>query len=204
MCLFLLAVSACADPAHVRDMGTGDTRPAALMPAPKRVVAECMRFDELRSACPARVPRVADAAFRDSYSFDHSYDGGDAWGFGAQWNAPFEGLSPRNAPPRFAHLHLVAGNLTPSMGYPVEPSRGRSPHEVRDYALGFGWRTWNGRRGELFLAPSYGMGGGSEADHLVFRWTHGGRDYAFGLHAWDRLDETEATLRAIVDSMPPP
>ena len=203
LCLVLLAATACPDPARVRDMGKATTAGAATVTTPSKMLAKCLRFDELRAACPGRVPRVDDGVRGGSYSFDHSYETGDTWGFGLQWGAPYEGLSPKNAPPRFAHLHLVAGNLAPYMSYRIEPSRGRSPHEVRGYGVGFGWRTWNGRRGELFLAPSYGMGGGSEGDHLVFRWTQGGRDYALSLHAWDRLDQTEATLEAIVTSMPP-
>jgi hypothetical protein len=190
-------LAGCADPAGVREMGKG-TPPAALVPMPPEMLPKCRRHPEVRDACPTRVPRVERAAYVAAQPFAHD----DLWGFTAQWNAPFEGLDPRNAPPRFAHLNVRVGDLRPVTGFDIHPSRGRSPHEVRDYGVGFGPRTWNGRRGELYLAPSHNMGGGSDADHLVFRWTSGGRTYAVSLHAWDRLDETEATLKAVMESLP--
>jgi hypothetical protein len=73
--------------------------------------------------------------------------------------------------------------------------------EERVSGLSCGERTWNGRTGELVLAPSYPHGG-MEGDHLVFRWAQEGEDFSLSLHAWDPLEETKATLKALVESLP--
>ena len=194
-----LLISACADPAGVGEMGK-TTESAAVVPMPPKMLDKCRRHPQVRDACPTRVPRVDDTGYVQGQSFHHD----DLWGFFVQWNAPYEGLDPRNAPPRFAHLNVRVGDLTPVTSFEIEPSRGRGPHEVRDYGIDFGPRTWSGRRGRLYLAPSHNMGGGSDGDHLVFHWIEGGVEYAVSLHAWNRLDETEAMLQVIVESLPRP
>jgi hypothetical protein len=37
----------------------------------------------------------------------------------------------------------------------------------------------------------------------MFTWRQGARFYAVTLHAWEPFTQTEATLRAVVDSLPP-
>jgi hypothetical protein len=86
-------------------------------------------------------------------------------------------------------------------GFHIDRAPDKDPPKKRTSGLSFGERTWNGRTGELLLAPSYPHGG-MEGDHLVFRWTQGGLDFSLSLHAWDPLEETKATLRALVESLP--
>jgi len=69
----------------------------------------------------------------------------------------------------------------------------------RSRALFFGRFAWGGERGTLVLAPGY-PGGGEQGDHLIFRWRRGPVEYAVGLHAWEPLTRTAATLHAIVES----
>lgn len=194
----LVLACACTDPAGIGAVGEGSTPSAELVVTPQRVLDTCTRFPRLRPACPTRIPAVDDVRYRQVTS---SAEDGLAI-FVAQWNAPWEELPERNAPPAFAHLNVLGGDLSTRTAFDIEPSSWRAPEQVRDYGLGFGRRTWNGRSGALYLAPTHGMGGGIEGDHLVFRWSQGGRDFSISLHSWNRLDETEATLRAIVESLP--
>jgi hypothetical protein len=69
--------------------------------------------------------------------------------------------------------------------------------ERRTAALLLGEAEWAGRRGQVVLAPPYGLGG-LMGDHLIFRWQSGAREYALGLHAWEPLIEAVASLRSVV------
>jgi hypothetical protein len=39
-------------------------------------------------------------------------------------------------------------------------------------------------------------------DHLVFQWGRGNHLHVVSLHAWAPLEETAATLRAMVETLP--
>ena len=159
----------------------GDSTPAALRPLPKKMMLQCQQYAELRPACPTEVPIAHD----DKPRARSNRTSGEAVFF-AEWNAPTAELSADNAPPRFTHINLFAGELDPLP----------SPFES------LGPRTWEGRTGELWQGPAYQLGGAMEADHLIFRWTEDGTDYSLSLHGWEPIEQTEATLNLIVQSIP--
>ncbi|MDQ3619777.1 MAG: hypothetical protein M3391_06550 [Actinomycetota bacterium] len=171
---------------------------APLVAMPSKMLASCRRFAELEPACPARVPAIEKSAFTRAKA---SREAKQLWVFFAEWNAPRPGLSEKNAPPEFAHVNAYAA--TPDMMVPFESEDigEEMPAGRRTTGLNVGERTWNGRTGELVLAPSYPHGG-LEGDHLVFEWKQDDLTYSLSLHAWDSIDETEATLRAMVESLP--
>lgn len=67
--------------------------------------------------------------------------------------------------------------------------------------MSFGLRSWNGRRGLLYLAPPY-IHGGQMGDHVVFQWRQGRTTYAISLHSWWPLPQAAATLQAMVMALP--
>ena len=169
-----------------------------LMAMPPKMLAGCTRFEELRPACPAMVPEIEKSAFSSSKA---SREAKELWVFFAEWNVPRRGLSEKNAPPQFAHVNAYAAVPDMMVQFESEELGDDSPSGTRTTALTLGERTWNGRTGELVLAPSYPHGG-LEGDHLIFEWTQDDLTYSLSLHAWDSLDETEATLEAMVESIP--
>ena len=72
----------------------------------------------------------------------------------------------------------------------------------RPRPLLFGPRSWSGRKGALFLAPSYPVGG-EIGGHLAFWWRAHGNNYLVSIHAWEPLTECEAVLQAMVASTDP-
>jgi hypothetical protein len=165
---------------------------------PPQFLSKCRRYPELRLACPTRVPQVKNVKLKESHV---SHIEKHLWVFSVEWNAPSPGLTQRNAPPAFAHLNVVAGNVQQLARFGLKNvSTDRLP-EKRRSGLSFGTRTWNARTGTLLLAPSY-PNGGMEGDHLAFRWTEKGTRYSISLHAWEPIQQTEATLRRVVASLP--
>jgi hypothetical protein len=144
------------------------------------------------------VPVVEDATFHRARA---SSERKNVWVFFAEWNGPHPGITKRNAPPAFAHVNAIAGDVQWMAGFHLDQASDNDPPEERTSGLSFGERTWNGRTGELLLAPSYPHGG-MEGDHLVFRWAQEGVDFSLSLHAWDPLEKTKATLKAVVESLP--
>ena len=169
-----------------------------LMTMPPKMLAGCTRFVELLPVCPAKVPEIEKSAFSSSKA---SREAKELWVFFAEWNVPRRGLSEKNAPPQFAHVNAYAAAPDMMVQFESEELGDDSPSGTRTTGLTLGERTWNGRTGELVLAPSYPHGG-LEGDHLIFEWTQDDLTYSLSLHAWDSLDETEATLEAMVDSIP--
>jgi hypothetical protein len=193
----ILLVTACDTSGPVR-LGETSATSVALFPTPPKILKKCERYPQLEPACPTRVPIVDDANFRRARA---SNSGENLWVFFAEWNAPHSGLTNKNAPPAFAHVNAFAGDVQMMAGFHIDQASENDPSTERVSGLSYGERTWNGRAGELLLAPSYPHGG-MEGDHLVFRWTQEGEDYSLSLHAWDPLEETRATLKALVESLP--
>jgi hypothetical protein len=193
----ILLATACGSSEPVR-IGEASTTSAVLMPTPRQILHKCERYPQLEPACPTKVPAVEDATFHRARA---SSERNSVWVFFAEWNGPHPGLTKRHAPPAFAHVNAFAGDVQWMAGFHIDQASDKDPPEERTSGLSFGERTWNGRTGELLLASSYPHGG-MEGDHLAFRWTQEGVDYSLSLHAWDPLGETEATLKALVDSLP--
>lgn len=191
----MLVVTACGASEPV---GLGQSSASPLAPTPPKSLKKCERYPQLEPACPTKVPIIEDATWHRAHA---SNGGRNLWVFFAEWNVPHSGLTSKNAPPAFAHLNAIAGDVEMMADFPVDSASERDPPKERSSALSFGERTWNGRTGELLLAPSYPHGG-MEGDHLAFRWTQEGVDFSLSLHAWDPLEETHATLKAIVESLP--
>ena len=176
----------------------GGAEAMPLMAMPPKMLTGCKRFEELRPVCPTMVPEIEKSAFSSSKA---SREAKELWVFFAEWNVPRRGLSEKNAPPQFAHVNAYAAAPDMMVQFESEELADDSPSGTRTTGLTLGERTWNGRTGELVLAPSYPHGG-LEGDHLIFEWTQDDLTYSLSLHAWDSLDETEATLEAMVGSIP--
>jgi hypothetical protein len=174
--------------------------PAALVPAPRKVLRACLDTRAVRGACPHLVPKTEGRYRTDAFSPQKGH-----WTFFAESSGPYPGITPKNAPPRFAHLNIQGGDLSKAFAFPF-PLRGppvRLPERLprrRESALYLGRFRWGDRSGALILAPSFPTGG-IEGDHLIFRWQEGAADYAISLHAWRPLDVCAATLRAVVSSV---
>ena len=171
----------------------------ALMELPAEDVAKCRKLPPLRPLCSLSVVE-ADSGYHRA-SANHDRYAGDV--FFAEWSAPRPGITAKNAPPDFAHVAVYVGDYEKFVGYawPGERLKGEVPDGQRRKALLIDSVTWNGRKGEVVLAPSYPFGG-MDGDHVVFRWAEGKTDYAVSLHAWDPVDETVAALQAMVESLP--
>ena len=193
----ILLVAACGASESV-PLGETSATSVPLFSTPPKILKKCERYPQLRPVCPSRVPIVQDATLHRA-SADRYGDGN--WVFLVEWNAPHSELTDKNAPPAFAHVNAFAGDDRRSARFPIDQASEKDPPKDRVSGLSYGERTWNGRTGELLLAPSYPQGG-MEGDHLVFRWTQEGEDYSLSLHAWDPLGDTEATLKALVHSLP--
>jgi hypothetical protein len=72
-----------------------------------------------------------------------------------------------------------------------------NPKRTRPIQLG--WVQWAGHHGQLVLAPPLNFGG-VVGDHLIFRFTARGINYAVTLHSWAPLAQALATLRDVVAS----
>jgi hypothetical protein len=197
ICVAILLVTACGTSGPVR-LGESSATSVPLAPTPPKVIKKCERYPQLEPACPTKVPIVEGATFHRTRA---SSEGENLWVFLAEWNAPHPGLTNKNAPPAFAHVNAFAGDVQMMAGFHIDQASENDPPEERVSGLSFGERTWNGRTGELLLAPSCPHGG-MEGDHLVFRWAQEGVDFSLSLHAWDPPEETKETLKALVESLP--
>ncbi len=173
--------------------------PIDLMPLAQPHVTKCTRFPRLEPVCPRSVP-VTDAALR-ARAFR---SGPDHFVFYSEWGGPYPGITHKNAPPRFAHLVVHAGNLEQAFPFEwpteLEAVSGRIPPK-RSQPMLLDEVIWSGRQGEVVLAPSF-PAGGIDGDHVIFRWTDERGEYAISLHAWSPLDHTIHTLEALVTSIP--
>ncbi len=169
-----------------------------VMAAPEEVASRC-KAALSRSVCPASAPRIEEGTPVRAQSFSQ-VKGHRLVSF--EWSAPYPGITPRNSPPRFAHLVLQAGHGTPSFPFEVSPARRSDSMRLasrRREALELGRPSWGRHEGTLLLAPSY-PDGGVHGDHLVYLWRDASKTYAVSLHAWPPLNEAKATLRAVVQS----
>jgi hypothetical protein len=177
-----------------------------LMPTPPAALGACRSDPALAAACPARIPRVrmrgGPAGWR-TYPAARPVDGL----FGFQLGGEIPGRPELMRPPRILHLEVEAASRglrgTPfaSPDGPATTPRDGLAREDRSSALLLGRVTWGGRRGMVILAPPY-PAGGSQGNHVLFRWRRGGMTYVLGMHAWEPFREAFATLRRVVRSLP--
>jgi hypothetical protein len=202
--VFALALLASALSAG--SIGAADTRPVPLVSlAPKRI-AYCERSTLLRAACPRLVPRVR-AAYGSHLALDPTKRGPRVDIFNLERGGEYPAQPELNRPPRMSHL-VIAGGVVERVAPIFEDLVRARPVRLRNglmrskrvRPLSFGRVRWKGLAGDLFLAPSYPLGG-MLGNHLVFRWGVD-RRYLVSLHGWEPLTEAAATLRAIVASTP--
>jgi hypothetical protein len=173
-------------------------------PTAAYIVAYCRQSDRLPLACPHLLPRMEQPAPHWETSVcvaHHPGCGGLTWdelslvdaGYGAR-------------PPVWSHISIYAGNLRSAFRFSY-PTRGARPRRLdglfastRTRAIFLGTYGWGGKRGTVVLAPDY-PNGGEQGNHLIFRWRQAGIGFAVGLHGWEPLSRSFATLRAMVGSI---
>jgi hypothetical protein len=167
-----------------------------MMATPPGVLARCRSDHRLRPACPARIPRI-----RGWETYPRAVNGV----FGIQLGGEIPGKPELMRPPQILHIEVA---VRPDRWVPfrwprtggVKPRDGLVRTE-RTRPLLFGNVSWGGKRGSVALAPGY-PAGGSQGNHVMFRWRQGGETYVVGMHAWEPFREAYATLRRVVLSLP--
>jgi hypothetical protein len=194
----LLVCAACTNGSTPQQTQPGPAPSISLVAMPPKFLSKCQAIPQLRPACPKVIASVDHVRLLQSHA---SRVGKDIWVFSAEWNAPWPGLTSRNAPPAFTHVNVIAGNVGRMAGFPIHKAPSGPFAKERRVGLSLGKRRWSGRTGVLLLAPSE-PSGGLEGDHLVFRWTQRNTHYSISLHAWQPIQQTEATLSRVVASLP--
>jgi hypothetical protein len=171
-------------------------RPIEMMATPPAVLARCRSDRDLRVACPTRIPRIGRWE-----TYPRVVDGL----FGIQLGGEIPGRPELMRPPRILHIEVA---VNPDRWVPFRWPRTRAVaprdglvRERRPKPVLLGRATWGGRRGSLALAPSYPLGG-SQGNHVMFRWREDSETYVVGMHAWEPFSEAYATLRRVVASLP--
>jgi hypothetical protein len=144
---------------------------AQLMSVPRSVLAECEEASELEIACPHLLPAI-EGRYR-AKTFDTH--GADYVLLDISFSAPYPQLTERNAPPRFVHIVIKAGDLTEAFPFSfpsAPPSPPEPPKRYQEAPLTFGRFTWGAHEGLLVLAPKFPVGG-IDGGHAIFSWTKG-------------------------------
>jgi len=185
-----------SSPSSPRDTaGALGYRPA-LMPLPPRAARRCAATSGIGAICPGGIPEIEGRTFLSLRSARRL--------FSAEWGVGRSGIGRRGSPPRFSHVVVLAND--PGAILPFEVPVAVAPRvdlgRRRKVALLLARPAWNDTNARLVLAPPY-PDGGVNGDHLVYLWRVDGVAYAVSLHAWRPLREATATLRAVVESIPP-
>ena len=182
--------------------------PLAFMPTPAAALRACRSDAVLAPACPTKIPRVhlppGVAGWRTYPSPPRRVTGI----FGMERGGEIPGKPELMRPPSILHVEVEAARRRKPLGigfsWPtsgaVEPRDGLV-REERQRAVLLGRVAWGGKAGTVVLAPPY-PSGGSQGNHVVFRWRAGRTTYLVGMHAWEPFSEAYATLRRIVSSLP--
>jgi hypothetical protein len=181
--------------------------PIRFMPTPDTVLRACRSDFSLVPACPTRIPRVS---LQPVVRWGRTYPS-------LRYPSVIDGVfdierrfqtGPDVIRPPILHIEVEAAAGRPPRGLRFRwPTTGEiAAHngllrEKRTRPVYLGRATWGGKAGSIALSPPYPLGG-SQADHLVFRWRSGRTTYLVGLHAWEPLTEALATLRRVVASLP--
>jgi len=180
----------------------------AFMPTPAAALRTCRSDATLAPACPTRIPRVF---LSPSIPGWRTYPGAPrpvSGIFGMERGGEIPGKPELMRPPRILHVEVEAAVGEKPLGtrfvWPtggVTRPRDGLVHEDRQRPVYFGRVVWGGRAGTVALAPPYPTGG-SQGNHVVFRWRTGRTTYLVGMHAWEPFAEAYATLRRVVSSLP--
>ena len=171
---------------------------------PAYVLAYCRRSKKLPLTCPKRLPRMSQPSPHWETSVCVA---GRSGCLGLTWDV-LDTVDAGNGdrPPIWAHISIYAGNLTTAFRF-TYPTHGVRPRRLdglfskpRAKALFIGSYRWGGKIGTVVLAPSYPMGG-EQGDHLIFRWKRDSVRFAVGLHGWEPLSQTMATLKTMIASI---
>jgi hypothetical protein len=170
-----------------------------MMATPPAVLARCRSDRYLRAACPTRIPRIT--GWETYPRPPRAVDGL----FGFQLGGEIPGKPELMRPPRILHIE-VARDPDRWVPFRWPTADAVAPHdglvrEERQKPVLVGRVTWGGKKGSVALAPGYPVGG-SQGNHVMFRWRQGGRAYVVGMHAWEPFSEAYATLRRVVASLP--
>jgi hypothetical protein len=172
-----------------------------MMAIPQPLLDKCTDVADLEASCPTKMPQVINEGHRA-----RAFRSGRSSVFFVEWGGPYPGLTPRNAPPRFAHLNVIASPIDHPLAFKW-PTRATTPlgdldnvPKRRDAPLLLGAYTWGDRQGEVALGPSF-PAGGSEGDHLIYRWIEADTAYSISLHAWKPAVDSFDALRAVVASL---
>jgi hypothetical protein len=170
-------------------------RPIEMMPTPPAVLARCRSDARLHPACPARIPLIEGWE-----TYPRRVNGI----FGIQLGGEIPGKPELMRPPRVLHIEVA---VRPDRWVPFRwPTSGAvRPHNglvrtERPRPVFLGEVEWGGKRGSVALAPGYPFGG-SQGNHVIFRWRRRGETYVVALHAWEPFSEAYATLRRVVASL---
>ncbi len=189
-------------------MGTLSRGAAVVVPRMERtsaeVLADCRRSKFLPLACPTLLPHMSQPSPHWETSVclaGKSGCHGLTWdvldlvdaGDGNRppiWSTSPSTQEPSPAPFRFAY-----------------PAHGVRPRRLdglfaksRAKALFIGSFRWGGKIGTVVLAPNFPTGG-EQGDHLIFRWKRDSVGFAVGLHGWEPLSQTMATLKTMIESI---
>lgn len=173
--------------------------PIAMMPMPPGPLAKCRSSRLLRPACPRHIPRIPGWLTYPRYGNPVTTT------FGIERGGEFPGKPELNRPPSMLHLEISANRLERNLvPFPWPKGKAQTPrdgllHGERDEPIALGEVSWAHRKGTLLLAPPHPIGG-SQGNHLIFRWREGDVTYIVGLHAWEPFTETVSILRRIVES----
>lgn len=199
-------------------VGCGRSTPSrvgsiSMMDLPSRPASRC-RATPLRPACPGVIPRVpyklVDGQAAGGLIHGIVVSGprrvNQFWVFDLEHGAPNDSSPRLNRPPGVLHVTIYAGNIGEAEGGMAFPG-GRRDITLRDRIVAgkrskpllFGPVTWSGKKGALFLAPSYPVGG-QIGGHLAFWWRAHGTNYLISIHAWEPLTECKKVLQAMVAS----
>jgi hypothetical protein len=201
--MVILGLPGCSDTQGTQPVSTGFgmlPEPIALVSTPRQVMKVCLGTAAVSEACPRLVPETEKQYRTDAFSSQKGH-----WTFFAESSGPYPGITRKNAPPRFAHINVQAGDLSKAFPF-LFRFHGRPdglPKKIprkRADPLYLGRFRWGERHGALVLAPSFPTGG-IEGDHLIFGWVERDIDYAISVHAWKPLDQCAATLKSIVASI---
>jgi hypothetical protein len=173
-----------------------------MMDLPAQPASLC-KATPLRPACPGVIPRVPSSP---ALVVSGPQRVNQFWVFDLEHGAPNDSSPTRNRPPGVLHITIYSGNIGQAIGGMAFPGGRRNAtlrNEIvagkRPKPLLFGPVSWSGKKGALFLAPSYPVGG-QIGGHLAFWWRAHGTNYLISVHAWEPLTECKKMLQAMVAS----